>query len=139
MSSEIASLEQQVPLCLRRDQRRLRGSLDRIKSDAKSGKEIAAELAGLQTRIEASSALREARAASVPALEYPDLPVAERKDEILAAIRRYPVVIVCGETGSGKTTQLPKICLEAGRGLTGYIGHTQPRRIAARTVAARIA
>ena len=59
--------------------------------------------------------------------------------EIAAAIRDNPVVIVCGETGSGKTTQLPKICLELGRGVQGMIGHTQPRRIAARSVASRIA
>src|SRR5215467_1032703 len=76
----------------------------------------------------------------VPALSYPpELPVSQRKDEIAAAIRDHQVVIVAGETGSGKTTQLPKICLELGRGVAGQIGHTQPRRIAARTVAARIA
>jgi ATP-dependent helicase HrpA len=69
----------------------------------------------------------------------PELPVSQRKDEIAAAIRDHQVVIVAGETGSGKTTQLPKICLELGRGVTGQIGHTQPRRIAARTVAERIA
>jgi ATP-dependent helicase HrpA len=65
--------------------------------------------------------------------------VSERKDDILKAILENQVVIICGETGSGKTTQLPKICLEAGRGVAGYIGHTQPRRIAARSVANRIA
>jgi len=139
MSSEITLLEKRLPLCLRRDQHRLRRTLDRIKADAKAGREVAAELAALQSRIESSTAIRSARAASVPALEYPDLPVSEKKDEILAAILAHQVVIVCGETGSGKTTQLPKICLEAGRGQTGFIGHTQPRRIAARTVAARIA
>ncbi|MDQ2640122.1 MAG: ATP-dependent RNA helicase HrpA [Pseudomonadota bacterium] len=84
--------------------------------------------------------VRAARAASVPPLVYPEeLPVSGRRGEIRAAIEKHQVVVVCGETGSGKTTQLPKICLEAGRGLAGYIGHTQPRRIAARTVAARIA
>src|SRR5689334_15351214 len=77
---------------------------------------------------------------AVPVVSYPpDLPVSQRKDEIAAAIRDHQVVIVAGETGSGKTTQLPKICLELGRGVTGQIGHTQPRRIAARTVAERIA
>ena len=82
----------------------------------------------------------QARRASVPALRYPpELPVSQRKDEIAAAIRDHQVVIIAGETGSGKTTQLPKICLEIGRGVTGQIGHTQPRRIAARTVAERIA
>jgi ATP-dependent helicase HrpA len=76
----------------------------------------------------------------VPAVSYPpELPVSQRKDEIAAAIRDNQVVIVAGETGSGKTTQLPKICLELGRGVEGQIGHTQPRRIAARTVAERIA
>ncbi len=82
----------------------------------------------------------ERRRAAVPDITYPDaLPVSRRKDEILEAIRDHQVVIVAGETGSGKTTQIPKICLELGRGVAGMIGHTQPRRIAARTVAERIA
>ncbi|HEX4821566.1 MAG TPA: ATP-dependent RNA helicase HrpA, partial [Acidimicrobiales bacterium] len=73
-------------------------------------------------------------------ISYPaSLPVSERKDEILAAIRDHQVVVVAGETGSGKSTQLPKICLELGRGIGGLIGHTQPRRLAARTVAERVA
>ena len=139
MLAEITSLEKSVPLCLRRDQHRLRRMLDRIKSGLNTGQDVAADLANLRERMQVSAANREARAASVPPLDYPDLPVSEKKDDILAAIRLHQVVIVCGETGSGKTTQLPKICLEAGRGLTGVIGHTQPRRIAARTVAARIA
>ena len=80
------------------------------------------------------------RAASVPAIVYPEeLPVSARREEIAEAIRDHQVVIVAGETGSGKTTQLPKICLELGRGITAMIGHTQPRRIAARSVAERIA
>ena len=81
-----------------------------------------------------------ARAAAVPVIVYPEeLPVSARREEIAAAIAEHQVVIVAGETGSGKTTQLPKICLELGRGVTGMIGHTQPRRIAARSVAERIA
>ena len=81
-----------------------------------------------------------ARTAAVPAIVYPEeLPVSARREEIAAAIGEHQVVIVAGETGSGKTTQLPKICLELGRGVTGMIGHTQPRRIAARSVAERIA
>src|SRR5690606_31242305 len=77
----------------------------------------------------------------LPPILYPeDLPVSGRRDEIARAIRDHQVVIVCGETGSGKTTQLPKICLEMGRGLDGrVIGHTQPRRLAATSVAKRIA
>ncbi|MEO8509276.1 MAG: DEAD/DEAH box helicase, partial [Betaproteobacteria bacterium] len=90
--------------------------------------------------LERSIARRDARAAAKPTVTYPpDLPVAQRAAEIERAIRVHPVVIVCGETGSGKTTQLPKICLAAGRGERGLIGHTQPRRIAARAVATRIA
>ncbi|MER0075304.1 ATP-dependent RNA helicase HrpA [Corynebacterium sp. KPL3739] len=78
--------------------------------------------------------------AAVPQLTYPDsLPVSARKDDIAAAIEENQVVIIAGETGSGKTTQIPKICLDIGRGRRGLIGHTQPRRIAARTVAERIA
>jgi ATP-dependent helicase HrpA len=80
------------------------------------------------------------RLAAVPVVTYPpELPVSQARDELAAAIRDHQVVIVAGETGSGKTTQLPKICLELGRGVEGMIGHTQPRRIAARTVSARIA
>nr|WP_241895801.1 ATP-dependent RNA helicase HrpA [Jatrophihabitans sp. GAS493] len=80
------------------------------------------------------------RAAAVPSISYPaELPVSARREDIAAAIAANQVVIVAGETGSGKTTQLPKICLELGRGVTGMIGHTQPRRLAARTVAQRIA
>ncbi|MGH8940011.1 MAG: helicase-related protein, partial [Actinomycetes bacterium] len=88
-----------------------------------------------------SSAGRVARRqAAVPQIRYPPaLPVSRRKDELAAAIREHQVVIVAGETGSGKTTQIPKMCLELGRGVTGHIGHTQPRRIAARTVAERVA
>ena len=79
------------------------------------------------------------RAAAIPVIEFPDLPVSTRRDEIARAIRDHQVVIVSGETGSGKTTQLPKICMQLGRGVAGMIGHTQPRRLAARSVADRIA
>ncbi|WP_246498068.1 ATP-dependent RNA helicase HrpA [Natronoglycomyces albus] len=82
----------------------------------------------------------QARAAAVPSITYPaELPVSQRRDDIAKAIEDNQVVIIAGETGSGKTTQIPKICLELGRGVTGMIGHTQPRRIAARSVAERIA
>src|SRR4051812_28198091 len=80
------------------------------------------------------------RQAAVPVVRYPpELPVSKARDELLEVIEKNQVVIVAGETGSGKTTQLPKMCLELGRGVRGAIGHTQPRRIAARTVAERIA
>jgi ATP-dependent helicase HrpA len=83
---------------------------------------------------------RAARRAALPPITYPaELPVSQLKDDIAAVIRDHQVVIIAGETGSGKTTQIPKICLELGRGVNGQIGHTQPRRLAARTVAERIA
>ena len=86
-----------------------------------------------------SAEAAELRRLGVPAVAFPpELPVSERATEIVAAVRDHQVVVVCGETGSGKTTQLPKICLQAGRGVYGLIGHTQPRRIAARTVAKRL-
>ena len=97
-------------------------------------------LARLLERIDVSAATRLARAENAPRPNYPaELPVVERREAILEALGKEQVIIVCGETGSGKTTQLPKICLEAGRGVGGLIGHTQPRRIAARSVAARLA
>ena len=87
-----------------------------------------------------SEALLEKRRRAVPSIEYPpELPVSVARDELMAAIRDHQVVVVAGETGSGKTTQIPKMCLELGRGVEGMIGHTQPRRLAARTVAERIA
>src|SRR4249920_2176841 len=91
-------------------------------------------------RAAARAAARAARRAAMPPITYPaELPVSQRRDDIAAAIRDHQVVVIAGETGSGKTTQIPKICLELGRGVDGQIGHTQPRRLAARTVAERIA
>lgn len=99
-----------------------------------------AKLAHWLARFEASVAKVNARRQRVPPIRYDDtLPIAARRDEIRAAILQHQVVVIAGETGSGKTTQLPKICLEAGRGVRGLIGHTQPRRLAARSVAARVA
>ena len=86
-----------------------------------------------------AEALVATRLAAVPEITYPDLPVSGMRHDIAAAINEHQVVVIAGETGSGKTTQLPKICLEAGRGVAGIIGHTQPRRIAARAVARRVA
>ncbi len=100
----------------------------------------AGKLATLTQQIEASAARRARRTERLPQPDFPEeLPVSGRRDEILAAILKHQVVIVAGETGSGKTTQLPKIALAAGRGAAGLIGCTQPRRIAARNVASRIA
>ncbi|WP_327355047.1 ATP-dependent RNA helicase HrpA [Streptomyces sp. NBC_01304] len=115
--------------------RRLEGSRRIRKPEARQAvlDEIAAEAGKSAARIQE-------RRAALPAITYPEqLPVSQKKDEIADAIRDHQVVIVAGETGSGKTTQIPKICMELGRGVRGMIGHTQPRRIAARTVAERVA
>ena len=102
---------------------------------------ITAMPASYSPKLLSKIAAREARLEQMTGkINFPEaLPVSGRKDEIAAAIAENPVVIVCGETGSGKTTQLPKICLELGRGVQGLIGHTQPRRLAARSVARRVA
>ncbi len=100
----------------------------------------ARDLDAVTAQVGQAEARIERRRAAVPAITYPEeLPVSARRDEIAAAIRDHQVVVVAGETGSGKTTQLPKVLLEAGRGVRGGIAHTQPRRIAARSVAERIA
>ncbi|MFJ4939708.1 ATP-dependent RNA helicase HrpA [Streptomyces pseudovenezuelae] len=115
--------------------RRLEGARKIRKPEAR-----AAVLAEIETEVGKGEERVGARRARVPAVSYPEqLPVSQKKDDIAAAIRDHQVVIVAGETGSGKTTQIPKICLELGRGVKGMIGHTQPRRIAARTVAERVA
>ncbi|WP_316764670.1 ATP-dependent RNA helicase HrpA [Streptomyces herbicida] len=115
--------------------RRLEGARKIRKPEAR-----AAVLAEIETEVAKAEVRMGERRARVPAVGYPEqLPVSQKKDVIAAAIRDHQVVIVAGETGSGKTTQIPKICLELGRGVRGMIGHTQPRRIAARTVAERVA
>ncbi|PZT69151.1 ATP-dependent RNA helicase HrpA [Streptomyces sp. SW4] len=115
--------------------RRLEGARKIRKPEAR-----AAVLAEIEAEIDRAEQRVAARRARVPAVTYPEsLPVSQKRDEIADAIRDHQVVIVAGETGSGKTTQIPKICLDLGRGVRGMIGHTQPRRIAARTVAERVA
>jgi ATP-dependent helicase HrpA len=140
MNPPASATSTSIDTCLRRDQHRLRRESDRLRGERLRGNDVTAAEAALGAKIAASSAARAARAASVPAITYPEeLPISQHREEIRAAIEKNAVVILCGETGSGKTTQLPKICLEAGRGVAGVIGHTQPRRIAARAVASRIA
>ncbi|MBK5913512.1 ATP-dependent helicase [Rhodocyclus purpureus] len=125
------------PDCLAADQARLR-QLARESRHA-FGEKKAALVAEAEALLASSRAAVAARVARLPKPDFPeDLPVNGRRDEIAALIAAHQVVIVCGETGSGKTTQLPKICLALGRGTRGLIGHTQPRRIAARAVASRL-
>lgn len=133
-------LRKQIDRCPPIEQRRLAARFREILAARARGQDVSPQLESLRTTLEACRRRLEARAGRIPQIRYPeDLPVSARRREVADAIRENQVVILCGETGSGKTTQLPKICLEIGRGLRGLIGHTQPRRIAARTVAARIA
>jgi ATP-dependent helicase HrpA len=135
----LKQLTHQLPFCLNQDRHVLKRQLDRLRTEYQKGKNPVEQLSSLELRIEKSVANRNKRLASIPPLNFPDLPVTAKKDEIAKLIKENQVVILCGETGSGKTTQLPKICLSIGLGVAGFIGHTQPRRIAARTVADRIA
>ncbi len=135
----LGDLSARLPELMLRDQQRLGRRLEGVRKirEPEARDAVCREIAGQFDEAEARVALRRS---GVPAIRYPEaLPVSRKKDDILAAIRDHQVVIVAGETGSGKTTQIPKICLELGRGVKGLIGHTQPRRIAARTVAERVA
>ena len=136
---QIRQLTQKLPLCLNQDRHQLKKQLDRLRTEAQKNTLSPERLLKISEQLERSCATRERRLGLIPALNFPDLPVSDKKDDIAELIRKHQVVIVCGETGSGKTTQLPKICMSVGRGAAGFIGHTQPRRIAARTVADRIA
>ncbi|MFM4942712.1 ATP-dependent RNA helicase HrpA [Aeromonas bivalvium] len=138
MSLSIEALRRRLSACMNLDARRLSSRLHGVKKlpQGKQGpvlETIAADL-------DVAEARYQSRLAGVPRVTYPDnLPVSQKQAEIAKAIQEHQVVIIAGETGSGKTTQIPKICLALGRGVKGFIGHTQPRRLAARTVAARIA
>jgi len=125
-------------LCLSNDLKRLRGmQRDLLRSTGEKREKLNAEFAALLARSQAAVIERRAK---LPKPEFQsDLPVNERRADIADLIQKHQVVIVCGETGSGKTTQLPKICLDLGLGARGLIGHTQPRRLAARSVATRLA
>nr|WP_129138906.1 ATP-dependent RNA helicase HrpA [Halomonas coralii] len=130
----------QLPHCMLRDAHDQGRRLAKLAGRARGGKPIDRALRDVDARLAASRALLERRRQLPLTLDYPpSLPVAEKRESILAALREHPVVVVAGETGSGKTTQLPKLCLELGLGRRGLIGHTQPRRLAARSVAGRLA
>ena len=130
----------EIPSCMLQDQFAFKRRIQQLDAMAQQGKPVTKSMTELVTKLHASALRRAQRQEKLPKPDYPEqLPVSARKDEIAEAISKHQVVIVSGETGSGKTTQLPKICLELGRGVGGLIGHTQPRRIAARSVASRIA
>ena len=135
MTDNHASLLKNLDQAMQADRHRLRRQLHELQK-----KPDEAKLAQWLERFQASCAKVEARQRSIPTIRYDDaLPIAAKRDEIKAALQKSQVVVIAGETGSGKTTQLPKICLELGRGVHGLIGHTQPRRLAARSVATRVA
>ncbi|OEV05278.1 ATP-dependent RNA helicase HrpA [Streptomyces nanshensis] len=138
-SPSFDALRERLPELMLRDQQRLGRRLEGVRKIRKP-EARAAVLAEISDAMDESELRVADRRASRPRITYPEqLPVSRKKDEILDAIRDHQVVIVAGETGSGKTTQIPKICMELGRGVQGVIGHTQPRRLAARTVAERVA
>jgi ATP-dependent helicase HrpA len=135
----VGPLFSELKSCLKKEQFILKKRLHGAKKITDESKQTKA-VQSIAEAISRSQALKVRRTEQLPQVTYPEqLPVSQKKDEIKTAIANHQVVIVAGETGSGKTTQLPKICLELGRGVDGYIGHTQPRRLAARTVANRIA
>ena len=136
---KIRRIESRLAEAMARDREAVRLGLDRLRR-AGDPALIDGAVDRLEARLAASIAAKARRRQNLPALAFPEaLPITARKEEIVAAIQKHPVVIVSGETGSGKSTQIPKFCLAAGRGLDGMIGHTQPRRIAAVAVAQRIA
>ncbi len=136
----LQEVARRIDHAMQSDRYRLRRSLDSIQQAVRERKPFDRQLDQLKQSLDQSLATRQRREATRPACNFDlDLPILARREEIGDAIRDHQVVVICGETGSGKSTQLPKICLDIGRGITGFIGHTQPRRVAARTIAARLA
>lgn len=138
--NNIEILDERIGLCMLADRYHLQQTLIGLERAIKNGRRIGQRYARLVSDIDESIARRQTRVSQLPAVIYPqELPVVARREYIAQMILHNQVIVLCGETGSGKTTQVPKICLELGRGIDGLIGHTQPRRIAARSVAHRIA
>jgi len=137
---QIEHLERRLGEVMQRDHYQLRQWIGKLKGQQLEADQAATLLARIQQQLDASSQRRHIRATQSPLIELDqELPIFDRREEIATAIRDHQVVVVSGETGSGKSTQLPLIALSAGYGVRGMIGHTQPRRIAARGVASRIA
>jgi len=140
INQQLKQLKRTLEQTRLRDRPRLQRHLQQLERRLKSGKPVDKALPDLQKAIADSHARYLARLAGLPIPDYPpELPIAQHRDTIVEALRSNQVIILAGETGSGKTTQLPKMCLELGRGVAGMIGHTQPRRIAARSIAERLA
>ncbi len=134
----IESIRKKISEILIRDRFSLRRKLNQAQKLAPEKRNSRTE--AISNAIEDSLEIVQQRRQQIPEIQFPlDLPISQRREELVELIKQNQVIIVCGETGSGKSTQLPKICLEAGQGVFGKIGHTQPRRIAARSVASRIA
>ncbi len=139
-NQQATEIEEALTRTMMVDRQRLRRMWGGVQEALRKQQVCDRNLTRLQEELAKSCQRREQRVSGRPIPKYDEqLPVCQRRDEIAAAIRDHRVVVVCGETGSGKSTQLPKICLDLGRGIDGLIGHTQPRRIAARSVAARVA
>ncbi|MEM9346872.1 MAG: ATP-dependent RNA helicase HrpA [Planctomycetota bacterium] len=140
MPRDLAQSAELINQAMAGDRHRLRRTLRAIEQASQNGKPFDRSLGKLQSALNESIALRKHRRANAPTVSLPDeLPITARAQEIMDAVRGHQVVVVAGETGSGKSTQLPKLMLRMGRGVDGLIGHTQPRRLAARSVAQRVA
>ncbi|MEJ1403747.1 MAG: ATP-dependent RNA helicase HrpA [Candidatus Sedimenticola sp. (ex Thyasira tokunagai)] len=139
MSTPTLPSFQDLDSCMLADRHSLRSRLRGLQRRKKQGKPYDQEVDRLREQIENSHSLAAQRRSLLPTPQFPlELPISDKWQEIAALVEKHQVVILCGETGSGKSTQLPKICLAMGRGIFGRIGHTQPRRIAARALAGRI-
>ncbi len=144
LKSRLYTMRRRIPQAMLLEQEQVGTRLARIEKrlrrEGRAGKALEGEAASLERRLGRSIRERESREARRPDVSYPEmLPITAAKDDIIRTIKENQVIIVSGDTGSGKSTQLPKMCLEAGRGIAGKIGSTQPRRIAAGTIARRIA
>ncbi|QDT64861.1 ATP-dependent RNA helicase HrpA [Calycomorphotria hydatis] len=134
------TLQSQVERAMPAERSKLRGRIRSMRKAESNGKPFDRNMKRFERELGRSVELRDKRLQGVPKISFDlDLPVLQNRERIAEAIRENQVIVICGETGSGKSTQLPKICLDLGRGIDGMIGHTQPRRLAARSVAARIA